>query len=137
MQLQFKDDDLYHYGARTDGVHYTLAAHKTIRFLLFGEATENATESKIRGHCVWVDANSNGRYQVLDESRVIKLVPAEFVRAKYIQAQYFFERLEDIQNEIDSRKEAVDKDELALEIGSCLIRLEVIDPRCHGCRTYF
>jgi hypothetical protein len=123
LQLQFKDNDLYSYGANNDGVHYTLAMHKSARLLLFGKFPKNVTESELKGCCVWVDANSNGRYQVLDESRVTKLVPAEFVRAKYIQAQYFFERLEDIQNEIDSRKEAVDKDELALETDSYLIRL--------------
>jgi hypothetical protein len=123
LQLQFEDNDLYSYGANNDGVHYTLAMHKSARLLLFGEFPKNVTESELKGCCVWVDANSNGRYQVLDESRVTKLVPAEFVRAKYIQAQYFFERLEYIQNEIDSRKEAVDKDELALEIDSYLIRL--------------
>jgi hypothetical protein len=82
LQLQFKDNDIYRYGARTNGVHYTLAAHKTIRFLLFGEATENATESKIRGHCLWVDASAMGKYQQLYERRGVKLVPAEFVRAK-------------------------------------------------------
>jgi hypothetical protein len=77
-----------------------LAMHKSARLLLFGEFPKNMAESQLKGYCVWVDANSIGRYQVLDESRVIKLVPAEFVRAKYIQAQYFFERLEDIQNEM-------------------------------------
>ncbi len=120
MQLQLKSDNFYNYGATgNDGFHYTLAMHKSARLLLFSKVAENATESQMGGHCIWVDASGMARYQILDEDQATKLVPIEFITAKYSQARWFFARLGSIQNEIDSRKSLTDKD----EINSCLIRL--------------
>src|SRR5919106_4185752 len=123
MQTQFKDDDLYSYGADNDGVHYRLSAHKSARLLLFGEFTENQRESQVEVHCIWVDDSSKGRYQILKENSMSKLVPIEFITAKYSQARYFFDRLEYTQNELETKKSVSEKDELAFEIDSFLIRL--------------
>ena len=60
---QFRKDDFYSYGATdNDGFHYILAMHKSARLLLFAKIAENITESQMGGHCIWVDANSKGRY---------------------------------------------------------------------------
>jgi hypothetical protein len=126
VQLQFKTDDFYNHRATdNDGFYYTLVMHKSARLLLFAKTRENITESQLRGHCLWVDDNSKGRYQMLDQDHVeeVKLVPAEFVRAKYSQSKYFFGRIKHIQNIISQPRSATDKRELAYEVDSCLIRL--------------
>jgi hypothetical protein len=52
------------------------------------------------GHCIWVDANSNGRYQILDQDHAaeVKLIPTDFVPGKYSQAMYYFSICEDVKN---------------------------------------
>jgi hypothetical protein len=52
------------------------------------------------GHCIWVDANSNGRYQILDQDHAaeVKLIPTGFVPGKYSQAMYYFSICEDVKN---------------------------------------
>ena len=86
--LQFRKDDFYSYGATdNDGFHYILAMHKSARLLLFAKVEENITESQMGGRCIWVDANSNGRYLDQDHAEV-KLIPTDFVRGKYSQAMY-------------------------------------------------
>ena len=117
MQLQLKSDNFYNYGATdNDGFHYTLAMHKSARLLLFAKVAEKTTESQMGERCIWVDASGKARYQILDEGQATKLVPIEFITAKYSQARWFFARLGSIQNEIDSRKSLTDKDELTVEI---------------------
>jgi hypothetical protein len=52
------------------------------------------------GHCIWVDAHSNGRYQILDQDHAaeVKLIPTGFVPGKYSQAMYYFSICEDVKN---------------------------------------
>ena len=97
--LQFRKDDFYNYGAiGNDGFHYVLAMHKSARLLLFAKDAENITESQMGGHCIRVDANSNGRYLDQDHAAEVKLIPTDFVRGKYSQAMYYFSICEDVKN---------------------------------------
>lgn len=130
IELQFKPDDFYNYGATDDdGFHYTLAMHKSARLLLFAKIAENMTESQMGGHCIWVDANSNGRYQILDQDHAaeIKLIPTDFVRGKYNHAMYYFSICEDIKNKLCADKPEASEEqklqELKSEIDLHLIRL--------------
>jgi hypothetical protein len=79
------------------------------------------------GHCIWIDANSRGRYQILNQDKVaeVKLVPAEFVRGKYIQAMYYFSIYEDMMNKLRASKPGAEELKLQLksEIDLHLIRL--------------
>ena len=120
---QFRKDDFYNYGAiGNDGCHYTLAMHKSARLLLFAKIVENITESQIGGHCIWVDANSNGRYLDQDHAVEVKLIPTDFVRGKYSQAMYYFSICEDVKNKLHARKPWAEEQELQ-EIDLHLIRL--------------
>jgi hypothetical protein len=101
IQLQFKPDDFYNYvAAGNDDFQYILAMHKSARLLIFAKVAENIPESQMRRHCIWVDANSNGRYlnSDQDEAAEPKLIPTEFVREKYRQVMYYSRLLEDINN---------------------------------------
>jgi hypothetical protein len=101
IQLQFKPDDFYNYvAAGNNDFHYTLSMHKSARLLLFAKVAEKVTESQMRSHCIWVDANSKGRYlgSDQDEAAEPKLIPTEFVREKYSQVKYYSRLLEDINN---------------------------------------
>jgi len=127
--LQFRKDDFYNYGViGNDGFHYTLAMHKSAHLLLFGKIAENITESQIGEHCIWVDANSNGRYQILDQDHAaeVKLIPTDFVRGKYSQAMYYFSICEDIKNKLHASKPGDEEQklqELKSEMELHLIRL--------------
>ena len=88
MQLQLKNDDFYNYVATdNDGFNYTLAMHKSACLLLlarFIQTAENIAESQMGGHCIWVDADSQGRYQILDQDHAAEamLIPTDFVCGK-------------------------------------------------------
>jgi hypothetical protein len=85
MQMQLNEDDFYYRGAENnDGFHYVLAMHKSARLIDFA-ITKNFPESKMLVHRIWVDQNAKGRHQILDEGQLSKIIPAEFVRAKYSQ----------------------------------------------------
>ena len=89
------------YGAiGNDGFHYTLAIHKSARLLLFAKIAKKTTEAQMGGHCIWFDAHSNGRYQILDQDHAaeVKLIPTGFVPGKYSQAMYYFSICEDVKN---------------------------------------
>jgi hypothetical protein len=78
IQLHIKPDDFNSYKVtNSDGFHYTLVMHKSLRMLIVTKFVENITE----GHWIWVDADSQGRYQFLDQNHKaeVKSVPAEFV----------------------------------------------------------
>ena len=128
--LQFRKDDFYNYGATdNDGFHYTLAMHKSARLLLFAKVAENIAESQMGGHCIWVDANSNGRYQILDQDLAaeVKLIPTDFVRGKYSHAKHYFSVYENVKNKLRASKlgaaEEQKLEELKPEIDLHLIRL--------------
>jgi hypothetical protein len=75
-----------------------------------------------------VDANSNGRYQILDQDHAaeVKLIPTDFVRGKYSQAMYYFSICEDVKNKLHTSKSGAEEQklqELNSEIDSHLIRL--------------
>ena len=130
IELQFKPDNFYNYGATgNDGFHYTLAMHKSARLLLFAKVAENITESQMGGHCIWVDANSNGRYQILDQDLMseVKLIPTDFVRGKYSHTKYYFSIYEDVKNKLHASKPGAAEEqklqELKSEIDLHLIRL--------------
>lgn len=121
--LQFRKDDFYSYGATdNDGFHYTLAMHKSARLLLFAKVAENITESEMGGHCIWVDANSKGRYLDQDHAAEVELIPTDFVRGKYSQAMYYFSICEDVKNKLHASKPGVEEQKLQ-EIDLHLIRL--------------
>lgn len=71
--------------------------------------------------------NAIGRYQILDDGQMSKLIPTEFIRAKYSQPMYYFSIYEDVQNKIRSSKSGDEHEqklqELLSEIYSHLIRL--------------
>ena len=126
--LQFRKDDFYNYGAiGNDGFHYSLAMHKSARLLLFAKVAENITESQMGGHCIWVDANSNGRYLDQDHAAEVKLIPTDFVRGKYSQAMYYFSICEDVKNKLHASKPGAAEEqklqELKSEVDLHLIRL--------------
>ena len=122
--LQFRKDDFYSYGATDDdGFHYILAMHKSARLLLFAKVAENITESQIGGHCIWVDANSNGRYLDQDHTAEVKLIPTDFVRGKYSQAMYYFSICEDVKNRLHASKPEAEGEQKLQEIDLHLIRL--------------
>jgi hypothetical protein len=73
-----------------------------------------------------VDENGKGRYQILDEGQEEKIIPAEFVRAKYSQAKCYFGLYEGVKNKLYSSKPGVEQQKiqkLQSEIDSHLIRL--------------
>jgi hypothetical protein len=117
IQWQFKPDDFYNYVAKgNDNFHYTLAMHKSARLLTFAKFAENITESQMGGHCIWVDANSRGRYLSSDQDKAAaeaKLIPTEFVREKYSQVRYYSSIIEDINNnELRATKQESDEQKL-------------------------
>jgi hypothetical protein len=125
--MQLKEDDFYYCGAENnDRFHYMLAMHKSARLIDFA-ITKNLPESKMLVHRIWVDQDAKGRYQILDEGQTIKIIPAEFVRAKYSQAMYYFSIYEDVQNKLRSSKPEDEQEqnlqELQSETDLHLIRL--------------
>jgi hypothetical protein len=84
---------------------------------------QSITESQSRGHWIWVDANSQGRYQILDQDHKAekKIVPTEFVHEKYDQAMYYFSGFEYLKGELDEDK--LGTEDLESEIDMHLIRL--------------
>jgi hypothetical protein len=130
IQLQFKPDDFYNYGAAgKDDFHYTLAMHKSARLLIFAKVAENITESQMGGHCIWVDANSRGRYLSSDQDQAAepKFIPTEFVREKYSQVMYHSRLLEDINNnELSAPPKPGSADEQKLQELKSVIDLHLI-----------
>jgi hypothetical protein len=116
--MQFNEDDFYYGEAEdNDGIHYKLGMHKSARLIMF-EVTKNLSESKMLVHCIWVDGNTKGRYQILDEGQPSKIIPTEFVRAKYIQAMYYFSIYEDVQNKLRSSKPDDEQEQKLQELQS-------------------
>ena len=116
MQLQLKSDNFYNYEATdNDGFHYMLAMHKSASLLLFAKIAENIIESQMGGRCIWVDANSKGRYQILDQDHAdeVKLIPTDFVRGKYSHAKYYFSICEDVKNKLHASKPGAGRTETA------------------------
>ena len=97
--------------------------HKSARLLLFAKVAENITESQMRGHCIWVDANSNGRYLDQDHAAEVKLIPTDFVRGKYSQAMYFFSVFDYVKNKLHASKPGAEGEQELKEIDLHLIRL--------------
>ncbi len=78
--------------------------------------------------CIWVDKSAKGRYQILEEGQEekIKIIPAEFVCAKYILTGCYFDRFENWKNKTRTNKSEANEQELRelqFETGSHLIRL--------------
>ena len=129
--LQFRKDDFYNYEATdNDGFHYMLAMHKSASLLLFAKIAEKTTESQMGAHCIWVDANSKGRYQILDQDHAaeVKLIPTDFVHGKCNHAIYYFSIYEeDVKNKLCADKPGAAEEqklqELKSEIDLHLIRL--------------
>lgn len=122
MQMQLKEDDFYVSGIENNnGFHHVLGMHKSARLLVFAKNTR-----QMGGNCILVDENGKGRYQILDEGQETKIIPAEFVRAKYSQAKYYFSIYEGVKNKLYSSEPGVEQQkiqELQSEIDSHLIRL--------------
>jgi hypothetical protein len=117
---ELKPEDFNSYEVtNNDGFHYTLVMHKSLHMLIVTKFVENITE----GHWIWVDVNSQGRYQILDRDHKakMKLIPAEFVREKYDQAMYFFSVYEYLKCELHTDK--LGTEDLESEINIHLIRL--------------
>jgi hypothetical protein len=117
---ELKPEDFNSYEVtNNDGFHYTLVMHKSLHMLIVTKFVENITE----GHWIWVDVNSQGRYQILDRDHKakMKLIPAEFVREKYDQAMYFFSVYEYLKCELHTDK--LETEDLESEINIHLIRL--------------
>jgi hypothetical protein len=73
------------------------------------------------GNYILVDEHGKGRYLILDEGQEEKIIPAEFVRAKYSQAKCYFSIYEGVKNKLYSSKPGVEQQkiqELQSEIDS-------------------
>ena len=126
MQIQFNEDDLCCRGAENnDRVHYMLGMYKSARLIVFA-ITKNFPESTMLIHRIWVDASAKGRYEILDEGQPLRMIPAEFIRAKYRQVKCYFGIYEGVKNKLYSSKPEVEQQkipELQSEIDLHLIRL--------------
>lgn len=86
----------------------------------------NFPESTMLIHRIWIDASAKGRYEILEVGQPIKMIPAEFVRARYSQVKYYFSIYEGVKNKLYSSEPGVEQQkiqELQSEIDSHLIRL--------------
>jgi hypothetical protein len=79
-----------------------VAMHKSVHLLLLAKVAQ------ISGYCIWVDADSRGRYKILDQDPAaeIKLVPVEFVRTKCSQAMYHFKLHGEIKDKLQASRRA-------------------------------
>jgi hypothetical protein len=121
IDKELRPEDLNSYEVTgNDGCNYSLNIHKSTPLLFFAKIAENAQGKR---HCIWVDANSKGRYVILYENHEteMKLVPTEFVFEKYSQAMYYFSACEYLQSELHADK--LGTADLESEIKMHLIRL--------------